>query len=70
VVVGGGLCAGLLSRLHQVDEKSPGAKSVSGTGFADFNGIGRDSTLNGEFARMDLHGASGTTCEFWGMITP
>jgi hypothetical protein len=56
--------------VHQVDEKSPGAKSVSGTGFADFDGIGRDSTLNGEFARMDLHGASGTTCEFWGMTIP
>jgi hypothetical protein len=56
--------------LKAVDVKSAGPQSISSTGSADFDVIGRDSTINGRFVRMDLHGTFGAPCEFWGMITP
>jgi hypothetical protein len=56
--------------LESIDEKSPGPKSVPSTTFADFDVIGRDNFLAGQFARIDVHGTFGSPCEFWGMITP
>ena len=44
-----------------------GAKSV------DLNGIARDSSGDNRFARIDVHGSSGTPstpCHFWGMVIP
>ena len=57
--------------LKPFDAKKSGPESVSSTTLVDLDAIGRDSTVNGRFARLDLHGAFGTpSCEFWGMITP
>lgn len=50
--------------------------SVAGSGIiissktsADFDVIAADRTI-GKFARIDIHGAAGSPCTFWGMITP
>jgi hypothetical protein len=56
--------------LQAIDVKAPGPQSISSATFADLDVIGRDSTTNGRFARLDLHGSFGAPCEFWGMITP
>ena len=61
----------LLSTLAQLDYNSGAPKSVSDTSAVDLDVIGRDSTVEGKFARMDLHGTfASPSCEFWGMITP
>jgi hypothetical protein len=44
-------------------------------GSADIDAVARDSSLGGEFARVDAHGSfvsspPGAPCDFWGMVTP
>jgi hypothetical protein len=43
--------------------------SVSSKTAVDYDIIAADTTI-GKFARIDVHGAVGSPCTFWGMITP
>jgi hypothetical protein len=45
-----------------------GVESSNATA-ADVDVIARDSAV-GKFARIDVHGSSGSPCTFWGMIIP
>ena len=58
------------STLRAIDSNGPGTKYVESPITADFDVVGRDSTIGGKFARMDVHGLFGAPCEFWGMIIP
>ena len=46
-----------------------GATVASNPDNVDFDVVARDRTV-GPFARIDVHGHTGTPCTFWGMITP
>lgn len=54
----------------QFDANSGGEKFITGSASADFNLVVRDATTGSGFVRIDVHGAVGNPCNFWGMITP
>jgi hypothetical protein len=47
-----------------------GASSVGNFPTVDYDVIARGHSLGAGFDRIDVHGAAGTPCTFWGMITP
>jgi hypothetical protein len=61
--------ANFAESVHPVDGVDLTATEASGKGSVDFDIIAADSTI-GRFARIDVHGSSGSPCTFWGTVTP
>jgi hypothetical protein len=60
---------GLTTAPNDTGNSPTGAVQTSDPNNADFDGVARDKTV-GPFARIDLHGHTGSPCTYWGMITP
>jgi hypothetical protein len=58
------------NKVDQFDFNGKGGQGFASTTITDVAVIGRDSTVNAKFARMDLHASFGAPCEFWGMTIP
>jgi hypothetical protein len=60
---------GALTTVPQDADNSPGSVQVADANVVDLDVLARDKNV-GPFSRIDVHGHSGSTCNFWGMITP
>ena len=58
--------------LTPADNEGVHAVSVESATRVDYHVIARESTEHAitSFFRIDAHGTHGTTCKFWGMVTP
>jgi hypothetical protein len=61
--------ANINGTVEAVDVTGSNAAFWNASGTVDVDVVARD-TRNGTFDRIDVHGAAGTPCHFWWMVTP